>query len=161
MAPSLHALAVEWSVDGVPVTTDPTTQLILDGGSFEFGAHTAKVVVRDTTHLVRNDSAGVLRDSVVWNFAVCEDCYCTCDCHADPQCDGVTNVLDVVIVVNTAFRGAVSVSDPDCPAAQTDVDCSGFTDVLDVVRVVNVAFRSKDPAAEFCDPCDQPTDARR
>ena len=21
---------------------------------------------------------------------------CACDCHADPQCDGVTNVLDVV-----------------------------------------------------------------
>ncbi|HUU44483.1 MAG TPA: M28 family metallopeptidase [Acidobacteriota bacterium] len=80
---------------------------------------------------------------------------CGCDCHADPSCDGVTNVLDVVEAVNVAFRSAPPVVDPDpfCPFENTDVDCSGFTNVIDVVHFVNVAFRSGDPGVEFCGPC--------
>jgi parallel beta-helix repeat protein len=80
---------------------------------------------------------------------------CACDCHSDPQCDGVTNVLDVVQGVNIAFRGQPDLLDPNasCPLVTTDVTCDGLTNVLDVVRLVNVAFRGGDAAAEFCDPC--------
>jgi hypothetical protein len=80
---------------------------------------------------------------------------CVCDCHADPACDGVTNVLDVVQAVNVAFRGQSDILDPNaaCPNVTTDVNCDGVTNVLDVVRVVNVAFRGGDANAEFCDPC--------
>lgn len=84
---------------------------------------------------------------------------CACDCHADPapigSCDGVQDVLDVVQMVNVAFRGAASILDPNvnCPYETTDVNCSASTDVLDVVRIVNVAFRGADPNSEFCDPC--------
>ncbi|HUU46245.1 MAG TPA: M64 family metallopeptidase [Acidobacteriota bacterium] len=161
MQPAWHALVIDWSLDDVPVAANPATTLILDGGALGLGGHTVKAVVSDTTHLVRNDSAGVLHDSVLWAFTVCEDCYCSCDCHADPECDGVTNVLDVVTVVNVAFRGAASISDPACPFDRTDVDCSGFTNVLDVVRIVNVAFRSGDPELEFCGPCSQPDYSRQ
>ncbi|HSG99033.1 MAG TPA: hypothetical protein VLB27_03225 [candidate division Zixibacteria bacterium] len=80
---------------------------------------------------------------------------CACDCHADPQCDGVTNVLDVVHGVNIAFKGSPDINDPNanCPRTTTDVDCNGFTNVLDVVRFVNVAFKGGNPATEFCNPC--------
>ncbi len=80
---------------------------------------------------------------------------CACNCHADPQCDGVTDVLDVVHTVNVAFRGAASMPDPNplCPVETTDADCSGATDVVDVVRIVNVAFRGFSAASQFCDPC--------
>ncbi|HUU45557.1 MAG TPA: M14 family zinc carboxypeptidase [Acidobacteriota bacterium] len=80
---------------------------------------------------------------------------CACDCHADPECDGVINVLDVVLAVNTAFRGAPPIADPvyACPYVTTDVTCDGVTNVLDVVHFVNAAFRGGDPAVEFCDPC--------
>ena len=78
---------------------------------------------------------------------------CTCANHADPNPDGVTNVIDVVQTVNVGFRGATPVFDPDCPFERTDVDCSGFTNVIDVVRVVNVAFRGSEPATQFCPPC--------
>jgi probable HAF family extracellular repeat protein len=80
---------------------------------------------------------------------------CGCDCHADPQCDGVTNVLDVVQSVKVAFRGLPDIVDPNaaCPNATSDTNCDGVTNVLDVVHLVNVAFRSADPAVEFCDPC--------
>lgn len=80
---------------------------------------------------------------------------CECDCHADPQCEGVTDILDVVALINVAFRGAAPIPDPNplCPIETTDVNCNGTTDVLDVVRMVNVAFRGASPATEFCNPC--------
>jgi choice-of-anchor B domain-containing protein len=79
--------------------------------------------------------------------------HCSCPCAADPQCDGVTNVLDVVETVNVSFRSASPITDPDCTHMRTDADCSGATDVIDVVKMVNVSFRSADPLTEFCDPC--------
>ena len=80
-------------------------------------------------------------------------CECACPCHGDPQCEGETNVLDVVKAVNVAFRSNTPVTDPDCPNEQTDVSCDGVTNVIDVVKFVNVAFRSGDPGIEFCQPC--------
>jgi hypothetical protein len=80
---------------------------------------------------------------------------CACDCFGDPQCDQVTNVVDVVNAVNVAFKNAPDIVDPNgaCPLTTTDVDCTGFTNVVDVVKFVNVAFKSADAALEFCDPC--------
>jgi subtilisin family serine protease len=79
-----------------------------------------------------------------------------CGCHADPICEGTTNVLDVVSVVNEAFRGGTATADPTCThVSRTDVNCDCSVSVLDVVSMVNVAFRGADPATEFCDPCVQ------
>jgi PKD repeat protein len=79
---------------------------------------------------------------------------CVCPCHADPECDGVVNVLDVVRLADVAFRNAAPVFDPECiHSARTDVDCNGATDVLDVVTVVAVAFRNADPEDLLCEPC--------
>ncbi|HUU44540.1 MAG TPA: thrombospondin type 3 repeat-containing protein [Acidobacteriota bacterium] len=86
------------------------------------------------------------------NFILAEP-GCPCDCHGDPQCDGVTNVLDVVRAVNVSFRSETAATDPGCPNEQTDVSCDGVTNVIDVVKFVNVAFRSGDPLLQFCDPC--------
>ena len=87
-------------------------------------------------------------------FLVTESCQC--ECHADPQCDGATDILDVILTVNRAFRAASSI--PFCPGqsqvdGRTDVDCTGATDVVDVVKMIDVAFRGADPAAKFCEPC--------
>jgi hypothetical protein len=92
------------------------------------------------------DAEGLCPNSVV---------SCACLCNADPECDGVVNVLDVVAAVGVAFRSGPQLPDPHdlCPVAPTDVNCDGLTNVLDVVRFVNVAFRSADPQTEFCDPC--------
>jgi len=81
-----------------------------------------------------------------------------CSCHADDaSCDGVTDVLDVVGVVNEAFRGFAGVSDPTCThISRFDVDCDCSVGVLDVVSVVNVAFRGMNAALIFCDPCSTP-----
>lgn len=77
-----------------------------------------------------------------------------CVCHGDPVCDGVINVLDVVSVVNEAFRGTDPVVDPTCThASRNDVNCDCAVSVEDVVLVVAVAFRGGDQEALFCDAC--------
>lgn len=82
-------------------------------------------------------------------------CDCACPCHGDPACDGVIDVVDVVLTVGVAFRAQSTAADPLCfnqPGGSTDTDCSGGTDVVDVVKVIGVAFRGS--ANDFCDPCD-------
>lgn len=84
---------------------------------------------------------------------------CVCDCHGDPgACDTsrlAIDVLDVVSIINAAFRGVSAVPDANalCPVATTDVDCTSVTDIVDVVRIINVAFRGASLDAEFCRPC--------
>jgi len=79
---------------------------------------------------------------------------CECQCHGDPVCDGAVDVQDVVLTINTAFRGTASVADPLCPhSARTDINCSGATDVIDVVRIIDVAFRGVAAASAICNPC--------
>lgn len=51
--------------------------------------------------------------------------------------DGFFDVLDVVALVNIAFRGF---SEP-CPPGIADVNCDGFVDIIDVVLLVNHVFR--------------------
>ena len=80
---------------------------------------------------------------------------CACTCPADPSCDGVrSDVLDVVLAVNVAFRNALETTDPFCPISRTDVNCSGATDVLDVVSIIDVAFRNADQTVKYCAPCE-------
>lgn len=83
---------------------------------------------------------------------------CACTCHADPDCDGVQDIIDVINVGNRAFRGFVATIDENCESHQlfdgrTDVDCNGTTDVTDVVKMINVAFRGLSRVSQFCDPC--------
>jgi hypothetical protein len=85
---------------------------------------------------------------------LCGDCGCSCPCWADPLCDGTrSNVQDVTLTVNVAFRAAAPVLDPACLFVRTDFDASGSTTVIDVVKVVNVAFRGQAVSANYVDPC--------
>ena len=55
----------------------------------------------------------------------------------DMNKDGVFDVLDVVGMVNVAFRGQPE----PCPPGVADVNCDGNIDILDVVLLVNHVFR--------------------
>ncbi|HSG98603.1 MAG TPA: S8 family serine peptidase, partial [candidate division Zixibacteria bacterium] len=97
-----------------------------------------------------------LSDTVAFNIRVADALPpCACDCHSDPVCDSVINVLDVVQLIEVAFRGGTDVLDPSptCPFVTTDLNCDGQTNVLDAVIIVDVAFRGGDPNASICDPC--------
>jgi hypothetical protein len=68
--------------------------------------------------------------------------------------DGAVNVLDVVVLVNYAFRsGPLPARDATCSINRGDLNCDGVGNVLDVVVLVNVAFGGGDPTLEFCNPC--------
>lgn len=59
---------------------------------------------------------------------------------ADVNCDCVLDIVDVVNVVNIAFRGgACPCLGATCP--QADLNCSGAIDVVDVVGEINCVFR--------------------
>lgn len=83
---------------------------------------------------------------------------CDCSCHADPECNGASDVIDVVLTINRAFRGAGGLEDAKCVThssvvdGRTDVDCSGTTDAADVVRLIDVAFNAQ--LLQECKPCD-------
>lgn len=82
------------------------------------------------------------------------DCICFCFAEAG-ECNGALDAVDVIAVVNVAFRASDPVADPQpsCPVTRTDVDCDGTTSVIDVIKVIEVAFRNADPTTTFCNPC--------
>ncbi len=85
---------------------------------------------------------------------------CHCECHADPECDGATDMMDIVRTIARAFNADSTVFDTAClyhgPLAdgRTDVDCNGGTDIADVTRMIDVVLRGADPALRFCAPCE-------
>lgn len=111
------------------------------------GRHILFVTAPYTDHLPRFQT-GVL--------TILPDCICAC--QADPSCDGVTSMADIVLVIDRAFRGAAAVIDPACVDSSntdglTDVDCSGSTDIVDVTHMIDVALRGSSAEAHFCLPC--------
>lgn len=80
---------------------------------------------------------------------------CACDCHADPVCDNVHDVLDLVTIIDVAYRGGDPVPDPNpqCPYVTTDVNCDDVTNVFDVGLMNLVVNYAADPDSTFCNPC--------
>lgn len=77
-----------------------------------------------------------------------------CSHHGDPDTNGVTDIIDVVMIVEIAFRNGAAMIDSTCPhapAGRTDLNCDGNTDIFDVTMMVNVAFRTG--SDQFCNPC--------
>jgi len=130
---------------------------INNGGAIEVAAGNIKMGLSIGQNAVGEVSAGNIKMGLGFWYGAGTGSTpsCVCDCHADPECDGFTDILDVSALVSVAFRDGAPLPDPNglCPYQTTDVDCSGFTDILDVSRVVEVAFRNGNPAAEFCSPC--------
>ncbi|MEW5701766.1 MAG: S8 family serine peptidase [Candidatus Zixiibacteriota bacterium] len=80
---------------------------------------------------------------------------CDCPCQGDPICDHVSDLTDVVSVVNVAFRGGTDTVDPNCPhVGRADANCDCVVGIQDVVIVVNHAFRGD--VTPYCDPCGFP-----
>ncbi len=160
---------LDFPVSEVPAVTIPSASgttaapinmdwySINNGGAIEVAAGNIKMGLSVGQNAVGEVTAGNIKMGLgFWYGATGSGApTCDCDCHGDPQCDGVTNVFDVTHAVNIAFRGADAILDPNilCTLQTTDVDCNGVTSIFDVTRFVNVAFRGGDPNVEFCSPC--------
>ena len=66
----------------------------------------------------------------------------------DQDCNGVVNIVDVVLLIRPIFRSAI----PPDPHAwrRADIDCDSALTVLDVIQLIYYVFRN----GEICDPCD-------
>lgn len=126
--------------DGVPIYEGPLTS---SSASHAAGNHSYRVIAVNP--------CGESSPSSFSDLVQIPDC----PCHADPQCDGVTNVLDVILTIEVAFRGGPSIvdSDPLCNPERTDANCDLSTGVVDVVKVIDVAFRGISQGASFCPAC--------
>jgi hypothetical protein len=135
--------SVALQVDDLPITLNPGYYGIV--GPYPQGWHRVTISAVDADVV---PAASSLQDS----FLVYA---CECFCSSDPRCDDYTDIFDVVLTINVAFRDQNPIPDSShhCSRTRTDVDCSGSTDVLDVVHMINVAFRDGIPADEFCEPC--------
>jgi hypothetical protein len=84
---------------------------------------------------------------------------CHCDCHGDPNCDSMLNIIDVVLTIDRAFGASSESNDSSCVLhgilvdGRTDVDCNGGTDLADVVKMIDVALRGAARESRFCAPC--------
>jgi hypothetical protein len=81
------------------------------------------------------------------------DYECNCSCGADPACDGIWDVRDVVTVIDVAYRGLPIIKSGNCTYADSDVNCDGEVNALDVVLMIDVVFRGSPADGIFCDPC--------
>ncbi len=152
-----------------PAHYDPDlyTIMTLDQGRHLGVGDTLRYVVAFVSDTLSNPHTATPSDSTslirtvrkAWAWAGHRGFGCDCRCQSDPECDGRTDVLDVIHTIDRAFRGLSPTKDFACiPHGQTvdgrtDVNCSGATDVVDVVVMINVAFRGMDPATQFCHLC--------
>ena len=66
--PLTGSMSIAWYVDNQYVS--PGSQFTLDTTDLDYGIHSIKVVVKDTTPKVRNDPFNVLTDNKSWTFNV-------------------------------------------------------------------------------------------
>lgn len=129
---------------------NPAPSVIGSGGA---------VGAQSTTHRVsgtigqiasgRSQSATHNLNSGFWNTVGACDCPFIGDLDTNSQID----VLDVVAMINVAFRnGVFPPGDPYCPNwTRAEMNCDGQIDILDVVAIINTAFRNTESR---CNPCD-------
>ena len=88
---------------------------------------------------------------------ICIDSACHCYCSGNPH--GCTNseidIIDVLKVINVAFREQPDIPDlsPTCPYSDTDINCDGLTSILNLTGIIQVAFSGEVPSSVFCNPC--------
>lgn len=149
VASLVAALAVLTVAQAVTSAQNPPRSAVASGGT---------VAAQSATHRVsgaigqiatgRPQSATNSVAEGFWNtLGICE-----CPHIGDLDTNGFLNILDVVGLVNVAFRGAeMPPSDRFCPlATRADLNCNGIVNIQDVVSIVNAAFRGSDTR---CDPC--------
>lgn len=79
---------------------------------------------------------------------------CECQCHGDPACDGIRDVLDVTRVIGEAFGATARESDVECGRkTRADINCDCKVDITDVIGMIDVVIRGKDPSGAICDGC--------
>lgn len=142
-------MVLTFGVTPAIATQNPTRSTVASGGTVS--AQSATHRVSGTIGQIasgRPQSATNTVKEGFWNSLQ----ICDCPHVGDLDTNSVIDILDVIAIVNSAFRGFPSPpGDPFCPSAtRADVNCDELLDILDVIAIVNTAFRNLD---NRCDPC--------
>jgi hypothetical protein len=70
MAPDGGSMVLQWYIDGKPRAGAQKASLTVSAPDLANGSHTITITAADTTGLVRNDPARLLRDSISWTLQV-------------------------------------------------------------------------------------------
>jgi hypothetical protein len=145
------ALTLAFSIAAAQAIQNPPRSTVASGGTVS--AQSATHRVSGTVGQIasgRPQSATNTVNEGFWNSLQ----ICDCPHVGDLDTNSVIDILDVIAIVNSAFRGApISPGDPFCPSAtRSDVNCDELVDILDVIALVNTAFRNIDSR---CNPCEQ------
>ena len=139
--------------DGNPDSGTPSIEIVFDvaEGNGEFVIDSQCISPGNHLVFVDGDGQEVIPSFTAGLVTVC----CACDCHADPYCDTVHNVLDVVKISQVVNQSYPEPDDPNpcCPYHTTDVDCDDDTDQTDLDKMAAVVFYAADPDTTFCHPC--------
>ena len=76
---------------------------------------------------------------------------CNCPFPGEPSGDGVTDILDVVYILDAIFNLGPVFWDPDCPKSRNDWNADGILDVRDVVDATDYIFMGGLSAVNPCD----------
>jgi len=80
-------------------------------------------------------------------------CYCDCGLACDMDCDGMTNPIDVVYLVNFVYllQDARCVL-PGCPYYTGDANCDNQVNPVNVVYLVNAVYKNQNALCDGCAP---------
>jgi len=103
--------------------------------------------------LVTSPCAVEHNDCEVWIGALGVGCYCDCGLPGDMDCDGMTNPIDVVYLVNFVYlsQDARCVL-PGCPYYTGDANCDYQVNPVDVVYLVNAVYKNQNALCDGCAP---------
>jgi len=139
LAPLDHALAVQWSIDGVNVSGATGTMFTVDDDGFVPGIHQVSVTVTDGTARVRNEAIrqALMTESRQWPINVLPR-------YGDVTQDGVVDLNDILCTLD-GFGSFAVCADGDLSPCDGD----GMIDLNDILAQLD-AF-SGQPACP--DPC--------
>jgi len=119
-----NSVSIDWFVDNELIGEDRES-IELETSMYSLGEHEVKVVLEDSTDLVRNDPSNLLQFELIWNLII------ECNTNPDLNVDSDINIQDIIILVSHILETS---SDIAC----IDLNGDQRLNVLDVIFMINI-----------------------
>ena len=123
-----NSISINWFIDNQLIGED-ITSIDMETSMYSLGEHEVKVVVKDLTELVRNDTSNLLEFQLIWNLII------ECNTNPDLNMDDEVNIQDVIILLNHILEIS---SDIVC----IDLNEDGLTNILDIIFIINIILNN-------------------
>lgn len=76
---------------------------------------------------------------------------CNCPYQGDPTMDGLSDVFDVINIINVVFDASPYPIHPPCRYPYQDMNCDCVLDVFDIIHAIDYIFSNGQPPCDLCD----------